>query len=222
MHVHETAEEITESVEKFGKRPLQRLFDLGLLSASFQCVHMTQIDSQDLIFLKATQANVIHCPESNLKLASGYCPVNTLLQQNINVALGTDGAASNNDLDMLGEMRTAALIGKSVAKSATAVSASQALRMATLNGAKALGLDQEIGTIEIGKMADIIAIDLNRVNSQPIYHPISQIVYSADRTQITDVWVAGIRLMEAQQLTTLDEPQLLRRAKKWQKRLSQG
>lgn len=219
MHVHETAHEVDESLEKFGKRPLRRLYDLGLLSERFQCVHMTQIDQDDVELLLKTGTQVTHCPESNLKLASGYSPVDLFLKKGINVALGTDGAASNNNLDMIGELRSAALIGKTIANSAAAVTAAEALRMATLNGAKALGLVNEIGSIEKGKAADLIAINLNHYNTRPIYNPISQIVYSANNTQITDVWVAGVQLLKNQQLLLIDEQQLQAKARKWQQRL---
>ncbi len=219
MHVHETAHEVNESLETIGKRPLRRLYDLGLLSERFQCVHMTQIDDEDVELLTETAAHVTHCPESNLKLASGYCPVDLFLKKRINVALGTDGAASNNNLDIIGELRSAAFIGKTISKSAAAVSAAEVLRMATLNGAKALGLVDKIGSIEIGKAADLIAINLNHFNTRPIYNPISQIVYSANNTQITDVWVAGVQLLKNQQLVLMDEDQLQAKASKWQQRL---
>ena len=130
----------------------------------------------------------LHCPESNLKLASGFCPINDLLLAGVNVALGTDGAASNNDLDMLGEMRTAALLAKGVANDSSAVPAHTVLGMATINGAKALDMDDEIGSLTIGKQADIVAIDLDSIETQPMYSPISQIVYSCNRNQVTDVW----------------------------------
>ncbi|MBA2655094.1 MAG: TRZ/ATZ family hydrolase [Gammaproteobacteria bacterium] len=219
MHVHETANEIQESLEKYGKRPLKRLHDFELLSSRFQGVHMTQMNDEDLELLTLSKANVTHCPESNLKLASGYCEVERLLNNDVNVALGTDGAASNNDLDMMGEMRTAAFIGKTIANDATAVSATQVLRMATLNGAKSLGLEKEIGSLEVGKSADIIAIDLMHINTMPIYNPISQIVYSASNRQVTDVWVAGLQLLKNSKLLTMDEDNLFEKGKKWQKRI---
>lgn len=219
MHVHETEVEVMESLEKYGKRPLRRLYDLGLLSKRLQCVHMTQVNSEDFELLELTKANIIHCPESNLKLASGYCPVQKLLENNINVALGTDSAASNNNLDMIGEMRTAALLGKVVAASATALNAVDVLRMATINGAKALGLEDKIGSIEKGKSADITAINLHHLNTQPIYNPISQIVYAASNTQITDVWVAGKQLLKEQELTTIDEDVAVANAWTWRDRI---
>jgi len=162
----------------------------------------------------------VHCPESNLKLASGYCRVADSLSAGINVALGTDGAASNNDLDMLGEMRIAALLGKAVASDAAAIPAMTALRMATINGAKALGLEQETGSLSIGKSADIIAIDLDDLEMQPLYNPVSQIVYAASRQQITDVWVAGKRLLKQRQLTTVNLPALRKKILGWQEKLA--
>jgi 5-methylthioadenosine/S-adenosylhomocysteine deaminase len=219
MHVHETAHEIADSLKQYHARPLRRLYDLELLSPRFQCVHMTQVTTDDIDILKATQTQVTHCPKSNLKLASGYCPVQELLDNKINVALGTDSAVSNNNLDMLGEMHTAALIGKAIAEDATAVSAASVLRMATLNGARAIGLDHEIGSIEINKAADLIAIDLNQLTTQPIYNPISQIVYASNNSQVTDVWVAGKRLLENRKLASLHEKAILENAQKWQHRI---
>lgn len=219
MHVHETVEEIEDGLKRFGIRPIKRLHNLGLLSNLFQAVHVTQMNEEDLELLVQNQVNIIHCPESNLKLASGYCSVDTFLKRNMNVALGTDGAASNNNLDMIGEMRTAAFIGKTISTSATAVSAADIIRIATLNGAKAMRLDHKIGSIEPGKEADLIAIDLNHFNTRPIYNPISQIVYAAANTQITDVFVAGKQLLKKQELQTLDEHNLQEKAKKWQSRL---
>lgn len=219
VHVQETVFEVESETAKYNKRPLKRLYDLGLLSPLFQAVHMTQVNDEDQALLLETGSHVIHCPESNLKLASGFCPVDKLLQAGVNVALGTDGAASNNDLDMLGEMRTAAMIGKMVAQKDTAVSAADALRMATLNGAKAMQWEKEVGSLEIGKSADIIAIDLSGANTQPVYNPISQIVYAANSHQVTDVWVQGRPLMTNRELTTLDEKAILEKAKVWQKKI---
>lgn len=219
MHIHETANEVQESLKQHGKRPLKRLEELGLLSKRLQCVHMTQINEDDLTLLTASGANVTHCPESNLKLASGYCKVESLIKEKINVALGTDGAASNNDLDMIGEMRTAALIGKTIANSATAVSAATTLKMATLNGARTLGLNHQIGSLEIGKAADIISIDLSHINTIPVYHPLSQIVYSATHRQVANVWVAGKQLLKNSELQLMDEEKLYSKAKKWRQRI---
>ena len=162
MHIHETVDEIHQSMAEYGVRPLQRLHELGVVNENLVAVHMTQLTSVEIDQLAAVGAHIVHCPESNLKLAAGACPVQRLHHAGVNVALGTDGAASNNDLDMLGEMRTAALFGKWIADDACAVSAEQVLRMATLNGAKALGLEHEIGSLQPGKAADMIALDLPR------------------------------------------------------------
>ena len=221
MHVHETAHEVEEAMARYGKRPLERLANLGLLTPRLMAVHMTQFLAGEIDALAQANVNVVHCPESNLKLASGYCPVHELLRKGVNVALGTDGAASNNDLDMLGEMRTAALLAKAVARDATALPAHTALRMATLSGAKALGLDARTGSLTPNKYADMAAVDLSGLNTQPVYDPVSQIVYAAGRDQVTDVWVAGRRLLENRQLTVLDEAAILEKAQRWRDRIKQ-
>ena len=219
MHVHETAHEVTDELDKTGRRPLARLDALDLVDPSLVAVHMTQLTDAEITRLAEVHANVVHCPESNLKLASGFCPVHKLLSAGVNVALGTDGAASNNDLDMLDELRMAALLAKAVSGEATAVPAHTALRMATLNGARALGLASETGSLTAGKAADITAIDLSTLPSQPVYDPVSQIVYTANRDQVTDVWVAGRRLLANRNLTTLDEAALLHRAQDWRDKI---
>lgn len=219
MHVHETRDEVRQSIDRFGVRPLERLRSLGLLTNRLLAVHMTQLTDEEIGLLAANGTHVIHCPESNLKIASGFCPVHKLSTAGANVALGTDGAASNNDQDMLGEMRTAALLAKGVSGDATALPASGALRMATLNGAKSLGLEDRIGSLEPGKSADLTAIDLSGLSCQPVYDPISQIVYAANRDHVTDVWVAGKRLLHNRRLTTLDESEITRRAQAWRGRI---
>jgi 5-methylthioadenosine/S-adenosylhomocysteine deaminase len=162
----------------------------------------------------------VHCPESNLKLASGFCPVAKLLAAGVNVCLGTDGAASNNDLDMLGEMRTAALLAKGVAGRADAVTAEQALAMATLNGARALGLADEIGSIEVGKWADLCCVDLERPATWPVYDPVAQLVYAASRDQVEDVWVAGRRMVADGRLARIDDAAIVARAGAWRDRIA--
>jgi 5-methylthioadenosine/S-adenosylhomocysteine deaminase len=219
MHVHETAHEVEESLARFGVRPLERLASRGLLGPRLIAVHMTQLLKEEIDALAQNNVGVVHCPASNLKLASGFCEVDRLLKSGVNVALGTDGAASNNNLDMLEELHLAALLAKGVAREATALPAHAALRMATINGARALGLDDRIGTLEPGKSADIIAIDLSDIGSQPVYDPASQIVYSASREQVTDVWVAGRRLVTSGQLTTLDENDLRSKAGNWRDKI---
>ncbi|NNA88638.1 TRZ/ATZ family hydrolase [Pseudomonas gessardii] len=220
MHVHETAFEVQQSVEQYGERPLARLARLGLLGPRLQAVHMTQISEEDLALLVESNSSVIHCPESNLKLASGFCPVERLWQAGVNVAVGTDGAASNNDLDLLGETRTAALLAKAVAGSASALDAHRALRMATLNGARAMGLEAEIGSLEVGKAADIVAFDLSGLAQQPIYDPVSQLIYATGRDCVKHLWVGGKQLLDDRQLTRMDEPQLNATAVAWGRRIS--
>lgn len=219
LHLQETKDEVDQSLKEFNCRPLRRLHNLGLVSDHLICVHMTQVNEEDLAILQETGAHVVHCPESNLKLSSGFCPVKKLLDAGINVALGTDGAASNNDLDMFAEMRTAAILAKAVSNDPTAVNAMQALTMATLNGARALGLEKEIGSLLPGKAADLIAIDLSSPNTQPVYNPISQVVYAANSHQVTDVWVAGKRLLMDGKLTTLDQGAVLAKAEEWRERI---
>jgi 5-methylthioadenosine/S-adenosylhomocysteine deaminase len=192
---------------------------LDLLGPDFLAVHMTQLSEDEIREAGEYRISVIHCPESNLKLASGFCPVHALQQAGVNIALGTDGAASNNDLDLLGELRTAALLAKGVAQDARALSAPQALHAATLGGARALGLEQEIGSLVPGKSADFIAVDLSGVSTQPLYNVISQLVYAAGREQISDVYVSGRALMRNRRLLTLDEPELLARAAHWRARV---
>lgn len=216
MHVHETAAEVEQAVQNLGQRPIKRLHDLGLLSPRLICVHATQLNEADLDLLTESGAHVAHCPESNLKLASGFCPVHTLQQRGINVCLGTDGAASNNNLDMFSEMRTAALLAKAVSQDASALPASKALRMATIDGARALGLDRITGSLEAGKRADITAVQLEQLNTVPVHNPLSQLVYSAQASQVTHVWVNGKILLEHGELTTLNRRTVIDTARHWQ------
>ncbi|WP_374980268.1 TRZ/ATZ family hydrolase [Pseudomonas solani] len=220
MHVQETAFEVQQSLEQRGERPLARLARLGLLGPRFQAVHMTQISDEDLALLVESNTSVIHCPESNLKLASGFCPVERLWLAGVNVAVGTDGAASNNDLDLLGETRTAAMLAKAVAGSATALDAHRALRMATLNGARALGMEQDTGSLEIGKAADMVAFDLSGLAQQPVYDPVSQLIYATGRDCVRHMWVDGKALLDAGRLTRLDEDRLIATAKAWGERIA--
>lgn len=219
MHVQETHDEVAQSIAQTGKRPLERLHALGLLSDKFIAVHMTQITPAEIELSAKTNISVVHCPESNMKLASGVCPAQQFIDAGVNVALGTDGAASNNDLDMISEMRSAAFLSKLSEKNPTTVSAVTALTMATLNGAKALGKDKIFGSLAAGKAADMIAIDLNHVNAVPTYHPTSALVYAANRQQVSDVWVAGKRLLENYRLTTIDEAAVLENTKQWAKKI---
>lgn len=220
MHIHETAQEVQEALRKHGERPLARLARLQLLGPRFQAVHMTQVDESDIALLTEHNCSVIHCPESNLKLASGFCPIERLWEAGINVAVGTDGAASNNDLDLLGETRTAALLAKAVAGSATALDAHRALRMATLNGARALGIEDQTGSLEIGKFADLVAFDLSGLSQQPIYDPVSQLIYSTGRDTVQHVWVGGKQLLEKGQLLRMDEQRIITEACRWGERIA--
>ena len=220
MHVHETRDEIKQGLSRFGTRPLERLANLGLLSPSLAAVHMTQVEGDEVERFAASGASVVHCPESNLKLASGFCPVTRLLEAGVNLALGTDGAASNNDLNMFSEMRTAALLAKGISGDASALPAATALRMATLNGAIALGIAGETGSLETGKAADITAVELGSMETQPVYHPLSQLVYATGRDKVTDVWVAGKQLLRDRNLTTMDSHEIIARTAEWQVRIS--
>tara|TARA_B110000116_G_scaffold264567_1_gene272562 strand:- start:189 stop:1517 length:1329 start_codon:yes stop_codon:yes gene_type:complete len=219
IHLHETAFEVEQSLQQHGMRPTERLQKLGLMSRLTQCVHMTQIDETDIAILKNSGAHVVHCPESNLKLASGFCPVDKLHKAGINTALGTDGAASNNDLDLIQEMRTAALLAKGVAADASACSAHQALQMATINGACALGIDDVTGSLEVGKSADISAIDFSGINSLPIYDPVSQLVYSGNGQQVSHVWCNGKPLLQDGELQTLNQHDIKIKTLNWGQRI---
>lgn len=219
IHMHETAQEVVDYQDQHSERPLARLEKMGLIGPRTQCVHMTQVDDTDIALLQKNNSHVIHCPESNLKLASGFCPTQKLANSGINVALGTDGAASNNDLNMVGEMRTAALLGKAVADDASACSAEQVLAMATINAAKALGWDQQIGSLEVGKQADIAAFDLSDLEATPLYNPISWLVYAASGREVSHLWVAGRTLLQDRELTTLDQKDIALRTDYWAKKI---
>ena len=220
MHVHETVDEVDKAVETTGIRPLARLQALDMIAPNLLAVHMTQLTTREIDEFAARGGHVVHCPESNMKLASGFCPVTALAAAGVNVALGTDGAASNNDLDLLGEMRSAALLGKAVSNDASACPAHEILQMGTLNGARALGLADETGSLVPGKWADLTAVRLITLETQPLYDPVSQLVYAAGREQVTDVWVAGQHLLKDRRLTTLDGDDILERTRVWQDHIS--
>lgn len=220
IHLHETAREVTDSVARYGKRPSQRLMELGVLSPLTQCVHLTQVEDVDIALLLQSGAHVIHCPESNMKLASGACPVQQLIDAGVNVALGTDSAASNNDLDLFSEMKSAALLAKLVSGDASALNAHSVLRMATLNGAKAMGLEDQIGSLEVGKAADITAIDMSDLEAQPLHDPVSQLVYTQSAHRVSHVWIAGKAVLLSRQLQTLNEKESLAKARWWRQKIS--
>jgi 5-methylthioadenosine/S-adenosylhomocysteine deaminase len=219
LHVHESAGEVHESIAQHGCRPLERLERLGLLTERLIAVHAVHLTAPEIAALARAGASVAHCPSSNLKLASGLAPVAALLAGGVNVGLGTDGAASNNRLDMFQEMRTTALLAKAVAGSAEVVPASEALRLATLGGARALGLETEIGSIQPGKWADLVAVTLGSPETQPCFDPCSHLVYACGREHVTDVWVAGEAVVTGRQATRVDLGELEKRRSLWQNRL---
>lgn len=220
MHLLETEWEIKQSLQHHDLHPLNRLEQHGLLNPRLQAVHMAQLSSDNIGRLAEAGVHVIHCPQSNLKLASGICPLTELLKAGVSVALGTDGAAANNDLDMLGEAQTAALLAKGISGDPKAVNAFQVLEMMTINGASALGLGEKTGSIEPGKQADLCALDLSAPETQPVHQVVSQLIYAASRRQFTDVWVAGKRLLKGGNLTTIDLDEVVSSARKWKSRLA--
>jgi 5-methylthioadenosine/S-adenosylhomocysteine deaminase len=220
MHIHETAFEVTEAEKNTGLRPLDRLDQLNLLSPNLIAVHMTELNPMEIDRLAETGVQVAHCPQSSLKLANGICPVAELQDKGINVCLGTDGAASNNNHDMFAEMKCAALLAKSVSGNASACNAKQAIQMSTINGARALGLGDLIGSIEVGKQADLIALDLLRLNTQPLYDPVAQLVYAANSQQVSHVWIAGECQLRDYRLSNLDEDAIISKAQSWADKIS--
>ncbi len=219
MHLHETAAEVHASLNEHGERPLARLEKLGFVTPLLQAVHMTQLTAKEIDLLSKRGVQVIHCPESNLKMASGICPVSDLQDAGVTVALGTDGAASNNDLDMFSEVRTAALVAKVESNNATALPAYKALEMATLSGARTLGLGDSCGSLEAGKWADMITVNLETAGNQPVYDPVSQLVYCASREHVSDVWIAGRQHVASGRLTQMSESDVIARAKGWRERI---
>ncbi len=219
MHIHETQHEVDQAIKNSGVSPLERLDQLNLLNPNLMAVHMTVLNDLEMERIAETGVNVVHCPESNLKLASGLCPVDQLQQLKVNVCLGTDGAASNNDLDMLGELRTAALLAKGVSQDASSCNAEQTVRMATINGAKALGMAELIGSLEIGKKADMIAIDFSQLNTQPVYDPIAQLVYAANSLQVSHVWINGVTRLNNYEFTDIDAVEIITTAQHWQQKI---
>ena len=215
MHIHETQDEIKHSLDKYGVRPLARLQGLDLLSPSFIGVHAVHLNDQEIALLAQNGCHIAHCPTSNLKLGSGIAPVVQMKNSGGNVGIGTDGAASNNKLDMFSEMRLAALLAKGQ-NGASVLPAHEALQMATLNAAKALCWDDKIGSLLVGKVADITAIDLSEIETSPCYEVAAQLVYAAGRENVSHVWVNGTLLLEDRELLTMDMKDLKARAAYWQ------
>ena len=220
IHLHETQSEIDEHISTHGTRPLERLQGLGLVSPRLIAVHMTALNEEEMATIAKLGVNVAHCPESNLKLASGFCQLQRLSEHGVNIGIGTDGAASNNDLDMFSEMRSAALLAKGVSRNACAAPAGDVLRMATRGAAKALGKDDQLGSLEAGKAADIVALDLGAAVSQPIYDAVSQIIYAGHRDQVREVWVAGKRVVQQGRLTLQEEAGIKLSAQQWRDKIS--
>ncbi len=220
LHTHETRHEVEDSLQKYGQRPLARLDRLGLVNDRLIAVHMTDVTDAEIELCAQRGVSVVHCPESNLKLASGFCPVGKFEKAGVNIAIGTDGAASNNDLDMFGETRTAAQLAKAVAGDAAAFSAASALRAATLGGAKAMGLDHAIGSIEIGKQADLACVDLAQLETQPLHNVVSQLVYATGRHQVSDVWIGGVARLRERVLVDIDAAALVANARQWRQRIA--
>ncbi|HKZ10021.1 MAG TPA: TRZ/ATZ family hydrolase [Rhodanobacteraceae bacterium] len=221
LHLMETAQEVEDGKrEHGGLRPMQRLQKLGLVNDRLIAVHMTQVSDPEIALCAESGVSVVHCPESNLKLASGFCPAEKLRRVGVNLALGTDGCASNNDLDMFGELRTAALLAKGVAGDAAAFDDAFALRAATLNGAKALQLDARVGSIEIGKRADLVAVKMDEVETQPLYNVVSHLAYAVSRRQVSDVWIDGVRKLDGGALVDFDLAGVLEKAGRWRERIA--
>lgn len=219
-HIHETRDEIQQSIAQFGLRPLQRLQQLGVLGPNLIAVHAVHLSEREIADLAAFGCHVAHCPASNLKLASGIAPIPALLEAGVNVALGTDGAASNNRLDLWAEMRLAALLAKGVAENPLAVPAHEALRMVTINAARALDRDGEIGSLEAGKQADIVAVDLGGLAMTPCYDIASQLVYVASRRDVSHVWIGGELLIDRGTFTQLDSHAIRLSALRWGRKIA--
>ncbi|MEN4902696.1 TRZ/ATZ family hydrolase [Luteimonas sp. TWI662] len=220
LHLHETAQEVEQSLQEYGQRPFARLDRLGLINDRLIAVHMTQLTESEIHLCAERGVSVVHCPESNLKLASGFCPACALERAGINVAIGTDGVASNNDLDMFGETRTAAILAKAVAGDAAGFDAFTALRAATLGGARAIGFGDRIGSIEVGKQADLICVDLSPIETQPLHHVVSQLIYATGRHQVSDVWIAGQPKLRERALVGFDLEAIAANARQWRDRIS--
>ncbi len=220
LHLHEAAKEVEDSLKLHAMRPVERMEKLGILGPRTETVHMTQLIESDIELLARYNSSVIHCPKSNMKLASGICPIARLRDAGIQLALGTDGAASNNRLDMFSELNTASLLAKVSSMDPTCLSAFDALRMATLGGARIMGLDDKIGSLEVGKKADMISVQLDTINSQPLYQVVSQLVYASESSQVTNSWVDGQLLMDNGKLSTIPEQELLAISREWANRIS--
>ena len=216
LHLHETQREIDDSINRYGITPVQRLNNLGIINPSLIAAHCVYLNEQDIALLAKNKVSIVHNPSSNMKLGSGIADVAKMLKQNLNVSLGTDSSASNNRLDIMEEMRLASLLLKGTTKSPELLPATQAIKMATINGAKALGLESMIGSIEKNKIADLVAIDLNSIENQPIYNPLSTLVYSSTKSDVSYVWIDGKVKLKEKKLVNVDEEKIMQMAKIWQ------
>ena len=221
IHLHETQWEIEDSVKRYGITPVQRLNNLGIISPSLIAAHCVYLNDQDMAILAKNKVSIVHNPSSNMKLGSGIADVAKMLKQNLNVSLGTDSSASNNRLDIMEEMRIASLLLKGTTKSPELLPATQAIKMATINGAKALGLESMIGSIEKNKIADLVAIDLNSIENQPIYNPLSTLVYSSTKSDVSYVWINGKVKLKEKKLVNVDEEKIMQTAKIWQTKIKE-
>ena len=222
LHLLEIAAELSMSREQFGCTPIELLSRLGMLGPQLIAVHMVHLSDSDIESVAVAEAQVVHCPHSNLKLASGICRVADLVSHGVNVSIGSDGAASNNTLSMFDEVRTAALLAKGFSGEPETVDAMTALEMMTINGARALGMGEQIGSIEPHKQADLCAVDLSQARTLPVHDVISHLAYTGPGSQVTDVWIAGSRVLAENQLTTLDESEILHRAETWAHVMQRG
>ena len=220
LHLLETSGEIADSQKAYGKHPIERLVSLGLYNERLIAAHMTQLTDDEVALTAESGVHVLHCPAANMKLASGFCRVDALDQAGVNIAIGTDGAASNNRLDMFAEMRLASLNAKGHSLNPLAAPAARSLSMATIQGARALGLDKEIGSVEVGKQADLIAVNLADPGTTPVHNVISHLVYSVGRHQVSDVWVGGQRCVSQREVLTIDAPSVVNRAHEWALKMS--
>jgi 5-methylthioadenosine/S-adenosylhomocysteine deaminase len=220
IHLQESAAEVADSVRDHGVSPIERLHRLGVLGPRTQAVHLTQFNERDIELLAQSNTSAVHCPASNAKLASGYSAIKQLLAAGLHVGLGTDGAASNNTLDLFDSARLAALQAKLHSSDATALNATQSLHLATQGGANALGLGEQIGSLSIGKQADIIAIDTHQPGMQPVHNPISQLIYTQAGSAVNHVWIDGQAVVRSRELLNIDLAELLANTKAWRDKLA--
>ncbi|MEC8147316.1 MAG: TRZ/ATZ family hydrolase [Pseudomonadota bacterium] len=216
MHLNESTGEISNSIKETGKTPIQRLAELGILSDRLVAVHMVETSDQDIELINGKGVNIVHCPTSNLKLGCGIAPLAKFLNNNLNISIGTDGSASNNSLNMLSEVKLASLLAKGTAKDGRILNSFDALEMITINAAKSLGLDNQIGSLEKNKLADIVAIGTNGICSTPLFKPENQLISRGGQNKVTDVWVNGKRVVENEKILTLDVQNIIRKTKRWE------